>query len=219
VWVYPRLIELANEMGASPPTAMIFLMAHRVLALFILSALWFAFYLGAFIYVAGPRFFSWISVGFPFVLDAIFYRIPWKRKRMQRDFSAMVALLLDAGVPEEKALKLAAESTANRIFVERSEKAIARLRQGAKLTEAIQEVDDSGEFRWRLTNAVHAQRGFFAALSGWHEALDARAFQQEQALVHLVTSSVVLLNGVFVGTVAVSVFQLLTSITKEGLLW
>ena len=38
-------------------------------------------------------------------------RLPWRRKRFQRDFSAMLAVLLDAEVPETEAVGLAAEAT------------------------------------------------------------------------------------------------------------
>ena len=138
---------------------------------------------------------------------------------MQRDFSVMLAVLLDAGMPEPQAVVLAANCTANAIFQRRAARAGEGLRQGLKLTEAIQTMDDSGEFRWRLTNSCRAQAGFLQALAGWHESLDAKAFQQEQAAAHAVTTSLVLLNGVFVGVVVTSVFQFLVSITNAGVLW
>src|ERR1017187_1206294 len=34
--------------------------------------------------------------------DQWLFRLPWRHKRMQRDFSAMLAILLDAGVPESE---------------------------------------------------------------------------------------------------------------------
>src|SRR6185503_4527612 len=102
-------------------------------------------------------------------LDRFSFHVPWLRKRMQRDFSTMLALLLDGGVPEEKALRLAAESTANRVFIARARCALEDLRQGVKLTEAVQRLDHAGEFRWRLSNAAGPGRGFCAALAGWHE--------------------------------------------------
>jgi len=59
-------------------------------------------------YVTGPRAETW----FP-VLQRVRFRLPWQLKRMQRDFSVMLAILLDAGMPEPEAVSLAADCTAN----------------------------------------------------------------------------------------------------------
>jgi hypothetical protein len=80
-------------------------------------------------------------------------------------------------------------------------------------------MDDSGEFAWRLANAAHGRTGFLQALAGWHESLDAKAFQQEQAAAHGLTSALVLWSGLFVGAVAISVFMFLTSLTSSAVLW
>jgi type II secretory pathway component PulF len=122
-------------------------------------------------------------------------------------------------VPEPEAVALAADGTANTIFQQRADRVIGKLRQGVKLTEAVQSLDDSGEFAWRLANAVHGQGGFLQALAGWHESLDAKAFQQEQAAAHGITSALVLWSGLIVGTVAISVFTFLVSITGSAVLW
>ena len=93
------------------------------------------------------------------------------------------------------------------------------LKRGLNLPQAVAAMDDAGEFRWRLTNACHAQSGFLKALGGWHEALDAKAFQQEQAAAHGVTTALVLFNGLFVGLVVTTVFSVLVSIVNAGVLW
>ena len=80
-------------------------------------------------------------------------------------------------------------------------------------------MDDSGEFRWRLTNALQGSGGFLRALAGWHEWLDAKAFQEEQAATHGITSVLVLWSGLFVGVVVVSVFAFLVSVIDAGVLW
>ena len=131
----------------------------------------------------------------------------------------MLAILLDAGVPEPEALTLAADCTANNIFRQRAAQARDALRQGVKLTDAVQMMDDSGEFQWRLMHALHAGGGFFKAIAGWNEALDAKAFQQEQATAQIVTTSLVVLNGILVGFIVVSVFSVLISIINAGVLW
>ena len=60
---------------------------------------------------------------------------------------------------------------------------------------------------------------FLKSLAGWHESLDAKAFQQEQAAAHGVTTGLVLWSGLFVGTVVISVFSFLISIINAGVLW
>jgi hypothetical protein len=158
----------------------------------------------------GPRFASWLQAGVRPLRDwgdRFFLRVPWRRKRLQRDFSAMLALLLDAGAPEKKALSLAAFSTANGVFIRRAEKAAEQLRQGARLTDAVQLLDDTGEFRWRLLNGAHGSRGFFSALEGWQASLDARAFQLEQAAAQTLSTGLVLLNAATVALVAAAVYQ------------
>jgi hypothetical protein len=180
-------------------------------------ALLLACYGSAVFLFGGTRFVSWLQAGVRPLKnwgDWLFLRVPWRRKRLQRDFSAMLGLLLDAGVPEERALNLAAFSTANRIFMRRAEQAAERLRQGAALTEAVQRLDDTGEFRWRLANGAHGTRGFFSALAGWQASLDAKAFQLEQAAAHALSTSIVLLNAVTVALVAAGVFQFISHLTQ-----
>lgn len=151
--------------------------------------------------------------------DRILFSLPWRYTRMQRDFAATLALLLDAGLPEEKALTLAAEGTGNQIFILRVQNAIAELRTGLKLTEAVQRLDATGEFQWRLQNAAHSKSGFGTALSGWIESLDAKAFQQEQTASTYFTTALILLNALGVGLVTIGVFQTLIAIINQGVLW
>jgi type II secretory pathway component PulF len=170
-------------------------------------------------YIGGPALNSRVQGIFGSVPDRIQYTFPWRRKRMQRDFSAMLAVLLDAGVPESEALELAADCTANNVFRQRVARARTGLAQGLKLAQAVEIIDDSGEFRWRLTQAIGRQGGFVTAIAGWKDALDAKAFQQEQATAQVATTALVVLNGVFVATIALSIFGMLISIINAGLLW
>jgi len=176
-----------------------------------------ALYFFAILFLGGPRLSSWLQAGVFPVGDWIVLRLPWRRKRLQRDFSAMLALLLDAEVPEERAVLFAAASTANRVFVKRAEKIAAHLRAGVKLTEAIQILDDTGEFRWRLENAAHFSSNFFRALKGWHESLDAKAFQLEQSAAQTITTALVLVNAFSVCLVSAAIFQCLAQIDRMGL--
>ena len=152
-------------------------------------------------------------------LDQWLFRLPWRHKRMQRDFSAMLAILLDSGIPESEAVTLAAWSTANQVFVTRSQLVIGRLQQGEKLTEAIRAIDDSGEFQWRLANAVHGHEGFLRSLRGWHDTLDAKAYQQEQAASQALSTVLIMLNGVLVCIVALAIFQPIIAVIQYEALW
>jgi type IV pilus assembly protein PilC len=152
-------------------------------------------------------------------LDQWLFRLPWRHKRMQRDFSAMLAIVLDSGIPESEAVTLAASSTANQVFVTRSQLVIGRLQRGEKLTEAIRAIDDSGEFQWRLANAVHGHEGFLRSLQGWHDTLDAKAYQQEQAASQVLSTMLIILNGVLVSIVALAVFQPIIAVIQREALW
>ncbi len=217
--VLPKFYEIAIEFEATIPPLLGNFAQHKSLLYAFHGLLLLSLYTGAFIYIGGPRVLGWIEAGLPNLSDWLFHRLPWRRKRLHRDFSIMLAILLDAGVPEEKAVLLAANSTANDVIRRRAAIVAEELRRGVKLTEAMRHLDDAGEFKWRLTQAAHGPGGFQAALVGWHEALDAKAFQQEQAATHALTSVLVLYNGAIVGLIVVGLFQVLRSMTESALLW
>jgi hypothetical protein len=126
-------------------------------------------------------------------------------------------VLLDGGVPEAMAVGLAGDCTANEICRRRAQHVIAALESGVKLDAAVRVFDDNGEFHWRLTNAIHARGGFLAALRGWHEALDAKAFQQEETATHALTSGLVIMNGLVVALIAVGTYGMLVMMLKHML--
>jgi type II secretory pathway component PulF len=219
VFVVPRYRAIFADLleGATLPS-MPFALAAALSQIQIVLAL--LFYVGAVFYIGGPRLFAWLGAGLHIpTLDGIVFRVPWRRKRMQRDFAAMLGVLLDAGVPEARAVSLAAASTANGAFIRRAERVIAQLGQGVSLTEAIAGFDETGEFRWRLSNALRSGRNFFGALEGWLESLDARAFRQQQAFAHVLTTALVLYNGAMVALFAVFIFRGITAVIEEGVLW
>lgn len=219
IFVFPKFTAILMDMtGTRVP---LFEYVRRGMGWLILGqvCLFGVLLLAALLYVSGPRLTRWLQFGDATLVDRIAWQVPWKRKRMQRNFSAMLAVLLDGGVPEPDAVRLAGECAANAILRRLAARVRAALAQGVKLTEAVLLVDESGEFRWRLANAVHAHGGFLPALAGWHEALDAKAFQQEQAATHVVTSALVVANGVMVALVALAVFGALISVIEAGVLW
>lgn len=220
VKVLPQFQMIFNSMGLGSMPAfsmMVFSQGHGFLIvqtafLLLLWALMVA-------YIGGPRLREWTSRLLPGAPDALAILLPWKRKRLQRDFSSMLAMLLDASVPEAEAVTIAVEATANRAMIRRGNRMRELLAQGVKLPVALREMDDSGELRWRIANALQARGGFLRALTGWHEALDAKAFQVEQATAQVATTALVLANGAMVACVVIAVFLLLINLINEACLW
>jgi general secretion pathway protein F len=231
VLVFPRFMELTQEAPA------VTLLVMRIGFWVADAQLLLAFFLWCWVcfYVRGPRAYGWVRVdgkksppppvwGTPLwnfigrplapLRDRLLYALPWRRRRLQRDFCATLSLLLDAETPEPAAITLAAEATANHVFVQRARRALEDLAAGRTLQVALQRFDQAGEFSWRLANAAAQQGGFLPALSGWMEALDAKAFQQEQTASQLLTTGLVLCNGLVVGLIATGIFA--TLISLEG---
>lgn len=209
VMVIPKFKDVAAGMGVKLWPLTTFVFAHTTWLIGLETVLFLLLIAAMLIYIGGPQFVRWFQFReLPFV-DWIAWRIPWKQKRLQRTFSAMLAVLLDGGVPEAEAVRLAGDCTANEICRRRTARAFAALELGAKLDDAVRAFDPSGEFHWRLTNATHARGGFLTALQGWHEVLDARAFQQEEAAAHVITSGLVILNGVLVALITTAMFGIL----------
>ena len=214
VFVVPKFKEVFAGMGVKvwPLAEFVFAIAPQIIwfemILFVLLAV------VALLYVGGPGVVRWFQFRSVPVVDWLAWRIPWKRKKLLRAFSAMLAVLLDGGVPEAEAARLAGESTANEICRRRARRVVTALERGEKLDDAVRTFDGTGEFHWRLKNAIHAKGGFLEALRGWHEALDAKAFQQEETATHAMTSGLVILNGVVVGLIATAMFGMLIMILR-----
>jgi len=214
VFVMPKFKEVFAGMGIAIGPLMVFVFQNITAIILLQAAVLLAVWFMVFLFVGGPRITGW----FP-GLEHWHYRLPWRRRRMQRNFSHILALLLDGGVPEAEAVKLAATCSANTVFRHRADRAVSALGQGMSLPEAVQAMDDSGEFRWRLRNAAASHGGFLRALAGWHESLDARAFQLEQAATHTLTTALVIWSGLFVALITVSVFMVFTSLINAAVLW
>lgn len=216
-FVVPKFKEVAAGMGVPlwPITTFVFAITHYIIWFEIV--LFLALLMVAAIYIGGPGFVRWFQFQNVPVVDWIAWRVPWKQKKLLRTFSAMLAVLVDGGVPEAEAVRLAGESTANEICRRRARRVIVALEEGAKLDDAVRAFDDTGEFHWRLMNATHVRSGFLDALRGWHEALDAKAFQQEETATHAMTSGLVILNGLVVALIATAMFGILIAILRGAL--
>lgn len=219
-YVTPRFREVAESSNVplAPYVQFVFALGNSFVLVGYEVLVFVGLTMVAAIYIGGPALVQRFQFRSVPVVDWITWRVPWKQKKLLRAFSAMLAVLLDGGVPEAEAVRLAGESTANEICRRRARRVIAALAGGAKLDDAVRAFDDTGEFHWRLTNATHAQGGFLNALRGWHAALDARAFQQEETVTHAVTSGLVIMNGIIVALVATAMFGVLISILKGELL-
>lgn len=221
VFVIPKFQEIFAGMleGESLPafTWLVFGRDNVILAIQtgVIAFVW----LAALAYVGGPRLHGWIHRLFPRTQDWLLALLPWRRKRLHRDFCAMLAVLLDAEVPEAEAVTLAAKSTGNLSLIRRAQQVCARLRQGVTLPEAIGDLDSSPELQWRLSNALQRGAGFVRALSGWQEALDARAFQLHQTAAQITTSVLVLINGAIVASIMIAVFLVLVQLINGSCIW
>jgi len=217
--VWPKLKAVMEDIEVPPPlvTQLVFENMGYVTLVegFVLAGILFF----AFFYISGPgasRLLNRFTGGW---VDRWLFMIPWRRNRIHRDFTGALGVLLDADVNESRAVQLAARATANEIFQRRAQRTCERLRAGETLPEAIQSLESSAEFQWRWANALRAGKGFFACLRGWHESLEARAFQQEQAAAHVISTFIVILNGALVGALAAAVFLIFITIVEEGTLW
>jgi len=217
VYIIPRFEAMMDDLGVAGLPATVLLFYRTPLGHLVLTGVAALVALAAAFYIGGP----WLVAALHLRRAASWVQclLPWRRKRLQRDCSAMLGVLLDAGVPEAEALTLAATSTGNTVLAARAEAAAAALSQGATLAEAVARLDRSGELRWRLANAAHVGAGFRRSLAGWHESLEAKAFQQEQAAAHAVTTAVVLFNGLMVAALVIGLFQCLLHLINEAGMW
>lgn len=218
--VLPKYREVFSGLAGTPlPAFTRFVLGQQPLFILVEVGILLFLWGALFAYVGGPRLGRWVEALVPGLVDRLNHQLPWKRKRLQRDFSSLLALLLDARVPEPEAVRLAAEGVNNRVVQARASLVERSLAAGTSLPEAMAAMDDEGELRWRLRNGSHGTGGFVHALSGWHEALNAKAFQLEQTAAQVATTLLVLLNGVVVGMLVVAIFLALIAITNEATLW
>lgn len=221
IFIVPKYKEVFHGMmeGSALPAFTGFVFSHTAELLWIQAALLALIWTLMLGYIGGPRLRRWLRKTFGSGPDHVLFRLPWRRKRLQRDFSAMLSVLLDSSVPEPDAVALAAEAADNAVIRQRAAVVCVRLRNGVPLPEAIRAIDDSGELHWRLSNALRVHHGFLRTLNGWHEALDAKAFQLEQMAAQTATSALVLFNGFVVASIVLAIFLPLLHLIDLLVLW
>ena len=218
-FVWPKFEQIMLDMEVPTPAFTAAVFDHMGWAAIIEAIIVLGLFALGFCYVGGPRISLIARKIFGSLPDEFILWLPWRRNRVHRDFTGALAVLLDAGVNEARAVELAAQASANRIFQKRAKNVIARLREGVPLPEALKAIERDREFQWRWANALRTGRGFFDALRGWHETLEARAFQQEQAAAQAITTGIVLVNGAMVAVIVMAVFLILIAIIEAGFLW
>lgn len=234
VVVFPKFQAIFNDMlGEVPASSWAIVSMLDVAWPTFMAVVGVPVFIGMLLYILGPRPAYWLEWLAPklgplvarrlewlaTLADRCTLMIPWQRRRVERDFSAILTLLLDAGVPEEKAVLMAGESVANRAFLARAHRVAEELRQGVKLPEALRFMDDAGELRWRMANAARAAGHFRESLAGWLDMLDAKAFGQEQTVAHVITTACVLVNGCLLGLFTVSIFQVFIQLIDVASAW
>jgi general secretion pathway protein F len=219
-FISPKVVEVFAGMSeGEPPTWLPFFLGAAHIGYWIEVAMLLALGIAALLYLIGPDTPDWLRRMAISVIDWAAWLVPWKRLRIKRNFTAILAILLDGGMPEPQALRLAGMSTANRVFERRVARVIDQLSTGCPLPKALVALDDGGELHWRLTSAIHERSSFSTALRGWLDALDARAFQQEQTAAHLLSTLFVVVNGIVVGCVCGAFFGMLIELTNRVVLW
>lgn len=219
IQLWPRLQQMYQEYQATPLPLIAAVIGFLPKIMLLLSIIYGALYLGALFYVGGPRLRRWLEAGISPFTHAILLRVPWYRKRLLRNFSLMLGILLDAGVPESEALLLAGQTTPNRAFKRQIKRCHLSLESGNPLETAITTLDKTPELAWRLRIASQQQAGFRYALEGWWQWLHTKARQQEQSAAESFSIGIVLLNGMLTAILSIGVFHLLSSVIEEGTLW
>lgn len=217
--VFPKFAELFPDYDTPLPALALAFMSHRD-AWFIGLGAWLAFIASASsLYLSGPQSAAWVDHRFPWLTRWLTNRLPWKRRRMQRDYSLLLALLLDAKVPEEIAVTTAASLSGNSFWQPRTDRVVADLRAGIWLPEAVRHLDEDGEMPWRTQIARAQLKPLLPALAGWHESLEAQAFRLERIACDTTNVIFILGCGAGVGLVCVTVFLLLIGLMEGVMLW
>ncbi|MCF7708799.1 MAG: type II secretion system F family protein [Verrucomicrobia bacterium] len=217
-FVVPKYVEIMDSLQISESVWITFLMEYGYIPITALICLAVLLLGSAFFYIAQSR--VWSVFGFrrrPVFADYIAELFPWFRLRGRRDFAAVLAVLLDSGMPEADSIKLAADGVNNKLMGKRAAKAVSDLESGAGLVNALGRLGDKEEFTWRFRAMTAGRPGTMREkMEGWLEMLDAKSFQYEQAGAHILTTAAVLLNGAIVGGVVIAIFQLLVKVIEMG---
>lgn len=219
VFVFPKYTQIVADMGAEVPVFMEVLIRNSSVVIWCLFGFCAVVYGVAFFYAFGGYVEDWMRrMGWGW-MDRVTWCLPWRRFRLERDFVGMLSVLLDGGMGEREAVELAGRSISHGVVRGRATGVVRQLGEGRTLVEALGGMDGSGELVWRMGNATAARGGFGRALGGWLDVLDARAYQSQQWVSQVLTTLLVVSNGLLVGFVVVAVFQPLIAVIEVAALW
>jgi type II secretory pathway component PulF len=219
VFVFPKYVMIVEEMGAEVPAFMGALIRHSPLVMWCLFGFCAVVYGAAFFYAFGGYVEDWMRrMGWGW-MDRVTWCLPWRRLRLERDFMGLRSVLGAGGWGEREAVDLAGRSVSHGVVRAYAREVVGKLGGGCSLVEALGVMDGSGELVWRMRNATASRAGFGRALGGWLEVLDARAYQSQQWLSQVLTTLLVVSNGLLVGFVVVAVFQPLIAVIEVASLW
>ena len=106
----PRFKDIVQDFEMSPPVWTDEIFRLSLWLSLVMVIVWLLLSIGCLLHAGGLPLPPWVANGPRTGIHRLRFWLPWRRKRMQRDFSAMLALLLDSEVPEQKAVSLAAAS-------------------------------------------------------------------------------------------------------------
>lgn len=216
--IFPVMMEILRSMEVTLHPLTLFAAAYSRWLAVIYAVLMLAVG-GIFIaYLCGPGLCRPDPGLFRRLADRFHYALPWWRKRLLRDFSLQLALLLEAGLPESVAVETAGRGTPSYRFQGFCDQVRAKLAAGVALPAALGELEQT-QLTWRFQSAAGSGRRFVDALRHWHEALEAEAARSEDVAAHLLSSGMVVFNGVMVGLMVSAVFVALSSMVNEAALW
>ena len=138
--------------------------------------------------------------------SCIAWLLPWYRNRIKRNFIWILCELLDNGISEAEAIKVAAEATKNSVICNRAKKATSDLEKGQSLAQALRRFDRRADLAWRVENAAHGGSAFRETLEGWTSHLSALAYKQQQSAFYYFFTTMMLINGLLVLTMALIFF-------------
>lgn len=147
-------------------------------------------------------------------LDLFRLLFPWHRQRAHRSFVALLGLQLDAGAPEEDAVREAAAATGNRWIQNRAQRAVLELRRGTPLDAAVARIDSRPDFAWRLRNALATPGLASNALRSWVLDLHSRADRTEYIAGQSVAIFLFAIQSVLVGAYLCGLFLYLIEIIE-----
>lgn len=224
IFIVPKFSRIYEEMLYGEPLPAVTEFLFNSIPFFALIGIvqFFGMLIFIFLFAFGPGVTRTFQL--EYIMSYIFYyTTPWRRKRVKQNFAVSLATLLDAGIPEQEALILAAESTGNSVMMRLAEKGVVMMSQGVTLTEVLTALFDSkGELAWRFANsytAIGNRPRFVQAVTGWGNWLNARAFRQEQLVAHLLSTMIIILSGIMVGIIAIAMFMPLIMIVKNMAMW